>query len=216
MLKHASLPASLRGSLLAALRAAVRFAVAVAALWVGGCAERHGESSGGGSSATVPTATIRTPPTAGRSHGLFPGPAGAEGTRVTGVSDGDTLSLAGVGKVRLIGVDTPEVYGRRECFGREASAFTRQVLRPGLRVNYRLGVEPRDRYGRALAYVWLADGRLFNGLVVERGYARPLAVPPNVALERRFALAARRARSARRGLWRTGSCAHRRGSLRHE
>jgi micrococcal nuclease len=98
-------------------------------------------------------------------------------------------------------VNTPEVFGRTECFGREASAFAKRVLPPGTRVRYRLGIDPRDRYGRALAYVWLADGRMFNALLAERGYATPMTIPPNVEYAERFVAAARRAREAGRGLW---------------
>src|SRR5687768_7125436 len=84
---------------------------------------------------------------------------GAEGNaRVAGVTDGDTIELSRLGAVRLIGVDTPEVYGGLECFGRAASDFTKRVLPEGSRVRYRIGVEERDRYGRLLAYVWLPDG----------------------------------------------------------
>jgi micrococcal nuclease len=118
------------------------------------------------------------------------------------VTDGDTVRLVGLGRVRLIGIDTPEVFGGVECYGREASAFAKRVLRPGRRVRYRLGIEERDRYGRLLAYVWLADGRLFNLLLAERGYATPLTIPPNVEFADRFVAAARRARRAGRGLWR--------------
>lgn len=121
--------------------------------------------------------------------------------RVERVVDGDTVVLSGLGKTRLIGVDTPEVFGGAECYGREASAFARRVLRPGLRVGVRVGVERRDRYGRALAYLFLDDGRLFNELLSERGYAKPLAVPPNDELARRFEDAARRARGQGRGIW---------------
>ncbi|MFN2616297.1 MAG: thermonuclease family protein [Thermoleophilaceae bacterium] len=121
---------------------------------------------------------------------------------VTRVVDGDTVWLSGLGRVRLIGVDTPEVYGSVECFGPAASAYTKRVLRPGVRVRYRMGVEGRDRYGRALAYVWLRDGRLFNELLVARGYARPLTIPPNDRYAARFAADAERARAAGRGLWR--------------
>jgi micrococcal nuclease len=120
---------------------------------------------------------------------------------VTRNTDGDTLWLSGIGKVRLIGVDTPEVYGHVECFGRAASAFAERLLPPGTHVRYRLGVDPRDRYGRALAYVWLDDGRMFNELLAERGYATPLTIPPNVDYAYRFVAAARRARDAGRGLW---------------
>ncbi len=121
--------------------------------------------------------------------------------RVTKHADGDTLWLSGIGKVRLIGMDTPEVYGEVECFGREASAFVERTVPLGAEVRYRLGVEERDRYGRALAYVWLRDGRLLNRLLVARGYAQPLTIPPNVEYEDLFVRAADRAREAGRGLW---------------
>src|SRR3954465_2162256 len=117
-------------------------------------------------------------------------------------TDGDTLWLSDIGKVRLIGIDTPEVFGRAECFGHAASAFTARVLPPGQTVRSRLGVDPRDRYGRALAYLYLEDGRMFNELLAELGYATPLTIPPNVDFADRFVAAAKRARDAHRGLWR--------------
>ena len=127
--------------------------------------------------------------------------------RVTKHTDGDTLWLSGIGKVRLIGVDTPEVYGDDECYGHEASTFVERIAPLGAAVSYRLGIEARDRYGRALAYVYLDDGRLLNLLLVRRGYAQVLTVPPNVEFARRFRRAARHARAAGRGLWGTAGCA---------
>lgn len=121
-------------------------------------------------------------------------------------TDGDTLWLSGIGKVRLIGVDTPEVYGGAECFGREASAFVASAAPIGAEVRYQLGVDERDRYGRALAYVWLADGRFLNRLLVAHGYAQPLTVPPNVEYEELFLRVSQRARAAGRGLWGRGGC----------
>jgi len=108
--------------------------------------------------------------------------------------------------VRLIGVDTPEVYGGVECYGRQASAFVERLLPLGSRVRYGLGVEERDRYGRALAYVYLDDGRFLNLMLVRRGFAQPLTVPPNVEFAGRFAAAARRARARGRGLWARSAC----------
>ena len=122
-------------------------------------------------------------------------------------TDGDTLWLSGIGKVRLIGVDTPEVYGDDECYGRQASAFVERTLPLGSTVRYRLGTEERDRYGRALAYVYLDGGRFLNLLLVRRGFAQVLTVPPNVEFAERFAGAARRARAAGRGLWGRPGCA---------
>src|SRR3954454_12489659 len=135
------------------------------------------------------------------------GPRGTTNATVTKNTDGDTLRLSGIGRVRLIGVDTPEVYGGVECYGHEASAFTERVLPPGTRVRYRLGVEPRDRYGRALAYVWLRDGRFFNLMLVQQGYAQVLTIPPNVDYADRFREAQQRARQAERGLWSPAACA---------
>ena len=129
--------------------------------------------------------------------------------QVTKHTDGDTLWLSGIGKVRLIGVDTPEVYGGVECYGRQASAFVERTVPLGSEVRYRLGVDERDRYGRALAYVWLRDGRFLNRLLVARGYAQPLTVPPNVGYEDVFVRVARRARAAGRGLWGRAGCAAR-------
>jgi micrococcal nuclease len=133
-------------------------------------------------------------------------PGGRTAARITKHTDGDTLWLSGIGKVRLIGMDTPEVYGGVECFGREASAFVERIVPLGAEVRYRLGVDERDRYGRALAYVWLHDGRFLNRLLVIRGYAQPLTVPPNVEYEDLFVRAARRAREGGRGLWGRPGC----------
>jgi len=125
--------------------------------------------------------------------------------RVQRVVDGDTVVLSDVGKARLIGVDTPEVYGGVECFGREASRYAKRMLASGRSVRYRPGVEARDRYGRALVYLYLGDGRELNELLVEEGYAQPLTVPPNDDRAGAYRAAARRARIAHRGLW-GGSC----------
>ena len=124
------------------------------------------------------------------------------------VVDGDTVRLAGLGSVRLIGIDTPEVYGGTvECFGPQASAFAKSVLPRGTEVRYRVGTEARDRYGRLLAYVWLRDGRLFNRMLAARGYATTLTIAPNDQLAERFAAAERSARASHRGMWRTPGCA---------
>ena len=133
-------------------------------------------------------------------------PSGGKTAVVTKNTDGDTLHLSGLRSTRLIGVDTPEVYGGAECYGREASAFMERVAPPGTRVRYRLGTEPRDRYGRALAYVWLEDGRFLNLMLVKQGYAQVLTIPPNVDYADRFVAAQRRARAAERGLWSRDTC----------
>jgi len=132
-------------------------------------------------------------------------PARAGGAVVTRVVDGDTAILEGLGRSRLIGVDTPEVHGRRECFGAQASAFATRMLERRA-VRYEAGAEPRDRYGRALVYVWLSDGRLFNELLIARGYARALTIAPNVRFAGLLHRRALEAQRAARGLWSPAAC----------
>lgn len=122
--------------------------------------------------------------------------------RVARVVDGDTVELSSSGRARLIGVDTPEVHGEAECFGREASAFAARAL-TGRTVRTQRGVEARDRYGRLLVYLYV-DGEMFNEELVRRGYASPLTVPPNVEHADTFRALARAARERDAGLW--GAC----------
>jgi micrococcal nuclease len=137
----------------------------------------------------------------GRGDGGGLGFDGAPSARVQRVVDGDTVRLVGLGSVRLIGINTPEVYGHVDCYGPEASAFAKSVLHPGSEVRYRVGTEAHDRYGRLLAYVWLPDGRLFNRMLAEGGYARTLTIAPNDQLAPAFGRATADARRAHRGLW---------------
>jgi micrococcal nuclease len=63
-------------------------------------------------------------------------------------------------------------------------------------------VEPRDRFGRLLAYVYrVRDGVFVNAALVRAGFARTLTIPPNVRFAARFRTLAARARRAGRGLW---------------
>ncbi len=118
------------------------------------------------------------------------------------VVDGDTIVVRGVGRVRLIGVDTPETVDPRrpvEFFGREASAFTKRLLE-GRRVRLEYDRERNDRFGRTLAYVYLRDGTFANAEIVRRGYGHAYTRLPFRHLER-FRRLEREAREAGRGLW---------------
>jgi micrococcal nuclease len=105
--------------------------------------------------------------------------------RVEWIYDGDTIEVAGVGKVRLLGIDTPEreESGRDRFFvklggnGKLLRRIAGHALRfnidsvKGKEVRLTLDHEVRDAYGRLLAYVVLPDGRLLNRLLLEKGYA---------------------------------------------
>jgi micrococcal nuclease len=103
-------------------------------------------------------------------------------------------------------VDTPEVYGGAECFGANASAFTKRELPVGSAVYYVRGVERTDPYGRDLVYLWLPGGTFFNAFLAKEGYAVTLTIPPNDRFAGLFHHLASAARAAERGLWSPNTC----------
>jgi micrococcal nuclease len=88
-----------------------------------------------------------------------------------------------------------------QCFAKAASDANERLVE-GERVRLAYDAEPRDRYGRTLAYVHRErDGLFVNAELVRRGYAVPLTIPPNVAHAGEFRRLARAARRDGRGLW---------------
>jgi micrococcal nuclease len=131
-------------------------------------------------------------------------PCGPTTAHVAEAIDGDTLLLEGGERIRYLLVDTPEsTGGARDCFGPEAHAFNRDLVE-GRRVTLAYGEACTDRFGRLLAYVSV-DGREVNTLLVERGHACVLHVPPAGSARRaEFESLEAEARRARRGVW--GAC----------
>ena len=137
--------------------------------------------------------------------------AATDQATVERVVDGDTVDVR-IGdrreRVRLLGIDTPEIHVERgppDCFGPEASSFTKALLPTGTPVRLERDVVGRDDYGRLLVYVYLAaDGRMVNEAIVAGGFATPLSIAPNDAYASRFVDAATTAEAAGLGLW--GAC----------
>lgn len=130
---------------------------------------------------------------------------GGRGSEVVSrfVIDGDTLQLVDGRRVRLLGIDTPEIGRRGEPSEPFAQAARKRlealVSEPGLRLD--VGEEPRDRYGRTLAHLFAADGRNIEAQLLEEGLGFALVVPPNDRMAACHGMAERRARSADRGVW---------------
>ena len=121
---------------------------------------------------------------------------------MTRVVDGDTIVVAGVGTVRLIGVDTPETVDPRkpvQFFGKEASEFTRRMAQ-GQVVRLEFDYQRTDKYQRTLAYVYLPDGTFLNAEIVKQGYGHAYVQYPFKYLDQ-FRGYEREAREAGRGLW---------------
>jgi len=135
-------------------------------------------------------------------------PSGATKATVNYVHDGDTLFLDTPSdsnlKVRLLGVDTPEVGDNLECYGNEARDYLRSVLREGSTVYVVADVSPLDQYGRSLLFVYTADGVLTNYELVAGGYAESVFIGDNRVFEREFEAAEDEAQAAGAGMW--GRC----------
>lgn len=135
---------------------------------------------------------------------------------VNRVIDGDTLKLSNGQKVRLIGVDTPEVHlsakllrdARRagsdaaaiQKMGKRATQFTKDLV-AGKQVRLEYDVTKRDKYNRSLAYVYLYDGTFVNARIIEEGFGQVMTIPPNVKYAGYFLKLERAARDSKKGLW---------------
>jgi micrococcal nuclease len=120
---------------------------------------------------------------------------------VRSVSDGDTLTCEDGTRVRLLLIDAPET--AQAPYGTQARDALQRMLPTGSRVTLEHDVQPRDRYGRTLAYVWTAEGVMANLEMVRQGYAVSLTYPPNVRYVDEVRAAVEEARAARRALWAT-------------
>jgi len=135
--------------------------------------------------------------------------------RVTWVYDGDTIEVGDIGKVRLLGIDTPEYQdSSRDNFYLKRFHISRKKLREisrrakrfniiqakGKTVRLETEKEQRDKHGRLLAYVYLADDQQLNRLLLQQGLA---------SVFRRYGFAQKhifledenKARAAQIGLW---------------
>lgn len=131
--------------------------------------------------------------------------AGRTPARVVRVIDGDTIEVkigAETGRVRYIGIDTPETVDPRRpvgCFGREASQRNRELV-DGKAVELEKDISETDDFGRLLRYVWLG-GEMVNAMLVREGYAVSSTYPPDVKYQDLFLSLQREAQEADRGLW---------------
>lgn len=125
--------------------------------------------------------------------------------RVQHVHDGDTVQLDTGHKLRLIGIDTPEL--AREHQGEQAYARTaRDRLRALLTASaqpLRLlrGVEAEDRYGRSLGHLFFDSGDSVQAALLDAGIAVAYTTPPDARYSVCYRAAETSAREAGRGLW---------------
>ena len=122
------------------------------------------------------------------------------------VYDGDTLLLRDKRKIRVIGIDTPEVKHHKQkaqAYAAKAREALRELLK---RFNYhvflRYGDERKDRYSRVLAHVYLPDGTNISNWLLERGFAKTMAFPPNIKLAKCYKKSEEAAQKQSLKIWR--------------
>lgn len=126
-------------------------------------------------------------------------------SHVTYVFDGDTVELAGGTRVRLIGVDTPELShdGKPEQpFARKArKALSDLLANHGHNVRLRYDKRRHDHYGRTLAHVYLDNGTSVSATLLSRGLGTAFVVPPDVWNAKCYREAERTAQRSNSGIW---------------
>jgi micrococcal nuclease len=135
---------------------------------------------------------------------LVPGKRGI----VTVVYDGDTIKVkfenGSQERVRLIGIDTPEMDEKEEnlrFYAYTAKRFSFYHLY-NKKVELSYDKTLRDDYGRILAFVWFKDGILFNEFILKEGFASALLkFPFREDFRERFIRADREARALEKGMW---------------
>ncbi len=124
--------------------------------------------------------------------------------RVKKVFDGDTLMLDDGRKVRLLGVNTPEIAHRNQpeqAGGEDARRWLTDKLQ-NRKVRLEMDAESTDKYGRTLAHVFTDQKDHINLQLVEQGLAAVNIYPPNLLYVEPLVRAERSAERARLGIWR--------------
>ncbi len=115
---------------------------------------------------------------------------------VTRVTDGDTITIEGGKRVRLLGINCPE---KGEPFYSEGKKFVEQILLYK-EVELERDVIDKDQYGRILRYIWLG-GELVNEEIIRQGLAVAQIYEPNHKYNELIAEAEKTAIDDKLGIW---------------
>ena len=127
-----------------------------------------------------------------------------ETTTIRYVYDGDTLQLSDGRKVRLIGINTPELERKNktaEPFATAAKNALKTLFKNQKTIALRYGDEKKDHYGRVLAHGFLTDGQNIQAILLNQGLARAITIPPNTQFSACYLEQEHKARCKKTGLW---------------
>ncbi len=160
----------------------------------------------------VTTQNVNAPPTVSESPVAAPAtksaaggiPSGATEATVEYVHDGDTLFLTDGRKVRMLGINTPEIGQNLQCYGDEATSLLRLLLPEGTHVWVLPDIEPLDQYGRSLLFIYRDDATNINLEMLRQGAAEVTMYRPNLMFQAEIEATERAAMNAGVGMW--GAC----------
>lgn len=121
------------------------------------------------------------------------------------VHDGDTVNLADGRKIRLIGINSPELARDEqpaEAYAQAAKEYLQGLARQSRHWRVRWGAQKKDHYGRWLGHVFIGDRNL-NAEMLRQGLASVIAIPPNQWSLTCYQQQEQQARHEARGIWGT-------------
>ena len=124
---------------------------------------------------------------------------------VATVFDGDTFQTTESEKVRLLGINTPEIAHGKEPgqpLGKKAKQRLQQLI-SGKTVRMQMDIDQKDKYGRSLAHIFLRNGTWINEQLLREGMAHVYTFAPNFRWSAALLRSEAEARSAKRGIWST-------------
>jgi micrococcal nuclease len=133
---------------------------------------------------------------------------------VSRVVDGDTIDVLMNDKslrIRIIGLDTPEIVDPRkvvQCFAKQASDEGHALLDGQyVRLEYDPSQGVKDKYGRTLAYVFMMNGTSYEEFMIENGYGHEYTYNLPYKYQSQFKAAQKQAQNQKKGFWADDACA---------
>ena len=120
------------------------------------------------------------------------------------IYDGDTVRLKDGRKVRIIGIDAPEIARgdkRAEPYADKARETIQQIIGEEKQLGLVFGQEKRDKYGRWLAHVYNDKGNNVSAELLKQGLAHLMIIPPNLQFAPCYSRQESLARKRHVGIW---------------
>jgi len=128
-----------------------------------------------------------------------------DGLKVRSVNDGDTFTLTNGVRVRVLGIDAPEMNYKKPENSQPGAVgamnYLKQLIKPGDEVFLFFDKKTQDRYGRILANVRLKNKQNLSALMLQQGWAQQLVYPPNIKYWDCYKDLEKEARAAKKGIW---------------